>query len=315
MEKDSIKNNNGIALEDKNEELKCYLRGITGGIITNPFNTFQQLYSNESIIIDEPILESPFGIDTEEALKELGYEVNIVKDREGSFYCHIIYASNKKELKKATDYFIGNDFEKYIILNNLKYRIDITKQKIDFLNENYKLIRRYYTDSGQLDNAERIAREIALEDENIAFAITKLRGDAAEIDISEIRNTKTKRQRGVKEEELQIELIEVDVKRKKHRLKKVLFIPFVLSLFLSNAYACLCLSFIQGAFSLTGQAIKASLEAQKSSLDTLEETIKKTKENVKKQNQTLEINNKMLKDEIIRDKELIFYLNQKNNLK
>ena len=98
-------------------------------------------------------------------------------------------------------------------------------------------------------------------------------------------------------------------------MKKVLFIPFVLSLFLSNAYACLCLSFIQSAFSLTGQAIKASLEAQKSSLDTLEETIKKTKENVKKQNQTLEINNKMLKDEIIRDKELIFYLNQKNNLK
>lgn len=186
MEKDSIKNNNGIALEDKNEELKCYLRGITGGIITN--NTFQQLYSNESIIIDEPILESPFGIDIEEALKELGYEVNIVKKRDGSFYCNIIYASNREELKKATDYFIDNDFEKYIILNNLKNRVDITKQKIDFLNENYKLIRRYYTDSNQFHNAESIAREIALEDENIAFVTTKLYSDVAKIDISEIKD-------------------------------------------------------------------------------------------------------------------------------
>lgn len=196
MEKDSIKNNNGISLEDKNEKLKCYLLRITGGIITNSF--FQQLYNNESIILDEPILISPFGIEIEEALKELGYEVNIVEEREGSFFCSIIYASNREDLKKATDYFIGNDFEKYVILNNLKDKVDITKQKIDFLNENYKLIRRYFTDSSQFDNAERIAREIALEDENIAFAITELRGDVAEIDISEIRNTKTKRQRGVK---------------------------------------------------------------------------------------------------------------------
>lgn len=98
-------------------------------------------------------------------------------------------------------------------------------------------------------------------------------------------------------------------------MKKILSIFLFLSLCFSNTYACLCLSFIQTAFSLTGEAIKASLEAQKSSLDTLEETIKKTKENVKKQNETLETNNKILKDEIIRDKELIFYLTQKNNLK
>lgn len=191
---EKLKNNNGISLADKNEELKSYLRyGITGGIITN--NTFQQPYNDESIILDEPILESPFGVDIEKALKELGYEVNIVKERDGSFFCNIVYASDKENLKKATDSFIGDDFEKYIILNNLKDRVDKTKQKINFLNENHELIRKYYTDSSQFDNAERIAREIALEDKNIAFVTTELYGDVARIDISEIRNTKAKSKR------------------------------------------------------------------------------------------------------------------------
>ena len=98
-------------------------------------------------------------------------------------------------------------------------------------------------------------------------------------------------------------------------MKKILFVSLFSIICIQNAYACLCITFIQSAFNLTGQTIKTSLEAQKSSLDTLKQTIKNTKENVTKQNQTLEINNKILKDEIIRDKELIFYLTQKNNLK
>lgn len=96
---------------------------------------------------------------------------------------------------------------------------------------------------------------------------------------------------------------------------KILAIIFLSGFFATNAYACLCIGFIQASFQATGGIITASLTAQSTALKTLKSSINSLKNEIKDQNEDLEKDNNVMKDEILNDMALIFYLKQKNNLR
>lgn len=95
-------------------------------------------------------------------------------------------------------------------------------------------------------------------------------------------------------------------------MKILIFMSFI---FYSNAFACLCTNFIQQGFQNTQNNISPLLKAQINSLKKLKQNIEKVNDTIDKQNNELDKQNNLLKDEIVRDGELIFYLKQKTQLR
>lgn len=95
-------------------------------------------------------------------------------------------------------------------------------------------------------------------------------------------------------------------------MKILVFISFI---FCSSAFACLCTNFIQQGFQNTQNNILPLLKAQISSLKKLKQNIEKVNTAMDEQNNSLDKQNNLLKDEIVRDSELIFYLKQKTQLR
>lgn len=96
---------------------------------------------------------------------------------------------------------------------------------------------------------------------------------------------------------------------------KYLIITILMVILYTNANACLCQPFITSSFSMTESTIKQKLTQQKSALKQLKEEIKKANKEFKEQNENLNKENNLLKEEALRDAQLIFYLRTKNELK
>lgn len=95
-------------------------------------------------------------------------------------------------------------------------------------------------------------------------------------------------------------------------MKILVFISFI---FCSSAFACLCIANITSSFATTTTTIMGFLSAQTTSLANLKQSIERVKKGVDEQNNSLDKQNNLLKDEIVRDSELIFYLKQKTQLR
>lgn len=78
---------------------------------------------------------------------------------------------------------------------------------------------------------------------------------------------------------------------------------------------CLCYPYIKNSFSSLAQSISSKLSQQESALAKLKNTLKDTNKEFSYQNTFLKRENELMKEEIVKDMELIFYLKQKNELK
>lgn len=96
---------------------------------------------------------------------------------------------------------------------------------------------------------------------------------------------------------------------------KYLIVIIFMVISYTNANACLCQLVINTSFSMTESTIKQKLTQQKSALKQLKEEIKKANKEFKEQNDNLNKENNLLKEEALRDAQLIFYLRTKNELK
>ena len=96
---------------------------------------------------------------------------------------------------------------------------------------------------------------------------------------------------------------------------KYLIVIIFMVISYTNANACLCQQFITSSFSITASTIKQKLTQQKFALKQLKEEIKKANKEFKEQNENLNKENNLLKEEALRNAQLIFYLKTKNELK
>ncbi|CAM3313469.1 hypothetical protein [Helicobacter labetoulli] len=78
---------------------------------------------------------------------------------------------------------------------------------------------------------------------------------------------------------------------------------------------CLCYPYIKNSFNSIAEQISSKLSQQESALAKLKNTLKDTNKEFKYQNIFLKKENELMKEEILKDMELIFYLKQKNELK
>lgn len=174
----NIKNNNGISLIDKENEIKDYLETA----IFKEGCGAQEPYGDESIIMYQRLTKE-LALKGQKALVDLGYYVNIVcessaLDSDKSKYC-LIYASNANEMKEATEHTLENG--RFFVALKLENSGFDHNQTLKFYDKDNKLKCVYYTSSGQFHNAEQIGLEILNENPNLSYAIAVLKDDAATI--------------------------------------------------------------------------------------------------------------------------------------
>lgn len=173
-----LKNNNGILLIDKYDEVKEYLECE----IFKEGCGFQEPYGDDSVILSQRLTKE-LALKGAKALKDLGYQVNIcceagVSNNDELKYI-LVYAGDENELKEATEYTLENG--RFFLVGNLQHSGIDNNQILRFYDKDDELKMIHFTTSSQFHNAEIIAREILSNNESFAYATADFKGDIAAI--------------------------------------------------------------------------------------------------------------------------------------
>lgn len=99
-------------------------------------------------------------------------------------------------------------------------------------------------------------------------------------------------------------------------MKKLFFSLFILlSLGSTQVFACLCAGQISSSYSDFKTHIKAKLNAQLNSLKTLNNSLKDNITTLSSQNELLIWHNALIKNDLLKEKRLIFELSKKNEMR
>lgn len=185
---DSIKNNNGVLLIDKDYLVKEYLEWE----IFKEGCGFQEPYSDDSVILSQRLTKE-LALKGTKALKDLGYQVNIcceanVGNNESKYI--LVFAGDENELKEATEYTLENG--RFVLVENLQHSGIDYNQILRLYNKDNELKMIYFTTSSQFDNAEMIARKILSNNPSLAYATADLKGDIAAITRIDDNETKAR---------------------------------------------------------------------------------------------------------------------------
>lgn len=98
-------------------------------------------------------------------------------------------------------------------------------------------------------------------------------------------------------------------------MKKIIVFLVMFLAFHQSAFACLCAGEITQSFKQYEMELKRALKAQQNSLKNLQSKVDNTTSNLDEQNTLLANENELFKATILKQRELIFELTKKINLR